>query len=239
MKKTFKRIGFFLLVIITIIVYSGMHLDIPREELERKYAIGASQFLDLSDGARVHFRDEGEKGHPVIVLLHGFNGSLFNFEHLVPFLIDDFRLVSIDLPGFGLTGAIPSAVYNTQSFMDTVTTVTSYLDIQKFSIAGNSMGGRVAWQYAIEFPDKVLGLVLIASSGVMTNEDRNRIEERKNNFPIVWRLLGSKFIKNFLLLYTPKFFATQGLKIAVYDQKLASTRYAKQFHELTLMELNF
>ena len=56
---------------------SGTYLDIPREELEAKYAKGSSQFLDLPNGARIHFRDEGKPESPAIVLLHGFNGSLF------------------------------------------------------------------------------------------------------------------------------------------------------------------
>ena len=108
MKKTLKWIGIFIIAILVVLVYSGIYLDIPRKELEAKYATGSSQFLDLSDGARIHFRDEGKAESPVIVLLHGFNGSLFNFERLVPLLANDFRLISIDLPGFGLTGATPS-----------------------------------------------------------------------------------------------------------------------------------
>ena len=144
MKKTFKWIGILIIVIFVVLIYSGTYLDISREELEAKYATGSSQFLNLPDGARIHFRDEGKTESPVIVLLHGFNGSLFNFERLVPLLADDFRLISIDLPGFGLTGAIPSADYTTESFMDTITKLTNQLGIEKFSIAGNSMGGGVA-----------------------------------------------------------------------------------------------
>ena len=171
MKKTMKWIGVFIIAFLIILIYSGTYLDIPREELEAKYATGSSQFLDLPDGARIHFRDEGRPDNPAIVLLHGFNGSLFNFERLVPLLAKDFRLISIDLPGFGLTGAIPSANYTTESFMDTVTSLTNQLGIEKFLIAGNSMGGGVAWRYTLEHPTKVEGLILLASSGVGSKED--------------------------------------------------------------------
>ena len=68
------------IAIFFVLIYSGTYLDIPREELEAKYATGSSQFLDLPDGARIHFRDEGRPDNPAIVLLHGFNGSLFNFD---------------------------------------------------------------------------------------------------------------------------------------------------------------
>ncbi len=225
-----------MVTILVIFIFSGIHLDIPREELEEKYATGSSQFLDLSDGTRIHFRDEGNAKNPTVILLHGFNGSLLNFDRLVPLLVEDYRLVSIDLPGFGLTGAIPSADYSTESFIDTVTTLTTHLGIEKFSIAGNSMGGGVAWRYALNNPRKVESLILIASSGVMTEEDSRKFAERKDNSPIVWRLMNSNILKRFLNYYTPKFFATQGLKVSVYDQKLANIEHAMQFHDLVLLE---
>jgi len=236
MKKILKWIGIFIIAILIILIYSGTYLDIPREKLEAKYATGSSQFLDLPDGARIHFRDEGRPDNPAIVLLHGFNGSLFNFERLVPLLAKDFRLISIDLPGFGLTGAIPSANYTTESFMDTVTSLTNQLGIEKFLIAGNSMGGGVAWRYTLEHPAKVEGLILLASSGVGSKEDVKKFEERENNPPIVWKLMNSTLFKKFLNYYTPKFFATEGLKRSVYDQKFADADHANQFHDLVLLQ---
>ena len=236
MKKILKWIGIFIIAILIILIYSGTYLDIPREKLEAKYATGSSQFLDLPDGARIHFRDEGRPDNPAIVLLHGFNGSLFNFERLVPLLAKDFRLISIDLPGFGLTGAIPSANYTTESFMDTVTSLTNQLGIEKFLIAGNSMGGGVAWRYTLEHPAKVEGLILLASSGVGSKEDVKKFEERESNPPIVWKLMNSTLFKKFLNYYTPKFFATEGLKRSVYDQKFADADHANQFHDLVLLQ---
>ena len=236
MKKTFKWIGILIITILIVLVYSGLYLDIPRKELETKYATGSSQFLDLPDGARIHFRDEGEPNNPVIVLLHGFNGSLFNFERLVPLLANDFRLISIDLPGFGLTGATPSADYTTEGFINAVTKLTDELGIEKFSIAGNSMGGGVAWRYALEYPSKVEGLILLASSGVGSKEDVKKFEERENNTPIVWKLMDSDLLKKFLHYYTPKFFATEGLKRSVYDQQHANADHANQFHDLVLLQ---
>ena len=202
MKKVLKTTSLFLLLSIGILIFTGIYFDIQREKLETKYATGASQFLDLPDGARIHFRDEGKTDKPAIVLLHGFNGSLLNFERLVPLLANNFRLVSLDLPGFGLTGATPNADYTTKN----------------------------------EYPSKVEGLILLASSGVMTKEDRDRFEQRKDNSPIVWRLMGSSVIKKILMYYTPRFFAAQGLKASVFNQELATKEYARQFHDLTLLE---
>jgi alpha-beta hydrolase superfamily lysophospholipase len=126
MKKVLKTISLFLLLSIGVLIFTGVYFDIPREKLETKYATEASQFLNLPDGTRIHYRDEGRADKPAIVLLHGFNGSLLNFERLVPLLANDFRLVSLDLPGFGLTGATPSADYTSNSYMDIVTSITNY-----------------------------------------------------------------------------------------------------------------
>ena len=236
MKNFLKYLTLSFFILLVIAVYSGTYLDIPRDKLEAKYASGASEFLDLKNGSRIHYRDEGDLYKPAIILLHGFNGSLFNFERMVPLLSKEFRLISIDLPGFGLTGAIPSMDYSTQNSILVINELTSYLGLEKFSIAGNSMGGGIAWRYALENPEKTQSLILLASSGIYSSEERLQIEESERESPLVWKLMRSNFVSYFLSLYTPKFFATQGLKTSVYDPNLATEEIANQFHELTLMQ---
>ena len=236
MKNFLKYLTLSFFILLVIAVYSGTYLDIPRDKLEAKYASGASKFLDLKNGSRIHYRDEGDLYKPAIILLHGFNGSLFNFERMVPLLSKEFRLISIDLPGFGLTGAVPSMDYSTQNSILVINELTSYLGMEKFSIAGNSMGGGIAWRYALENPEKTQSLVLLASSGIYSSEERLQIEESERESPLVWKLMRSNFVSYFLSLYTPKFFATQGLKTSVYDPNLATEEIANQFHELTLMQ---
>ena len=236
MKSFLKYLTLSFFILLVIAVYSGTYLDIPRDKLEAKYASGASEFLNLKNGSRIHYRDEGDLYKPAIILLHGFNGSLFNFERMVPLLSKEFRLISIDLPGFGLTGAVPSMDYSTQNSILVINELTSYLGMEKFSIAGNSMGGGIAWRYALENPEKTQSLILLASSGIYSSEERLQIEESERESPLVWKLMRSNFVSYFLSLYTPKFFATQGLKTSVYDPNLATEEIANQFHELTLMQ---
>ena len=215
--------------------YSGTFLDITRGELQQKYATESSDFLKTPDGKIIHYKDEGDPSLPTIVFLHGFNGSLFNFERLVPFLDNEFRLVSIDLPGFGLTGAIPSEDYSNDSFIETVNQITEHLNIVTFSIAGNSMGGGVAWRFALLHPEKIDALILLASSSISRKEERERVESQKRETPWAWRLMRSNLTKFFLSYYTPKFFATQGLKASVFDEKIATDELATQFHDLVLL----
>ena len=233
--KILKPITLITVIGISIFIYSGIFFDISRTELEQKYAVKPSSFLELSDGKIIHYRDEGEIDLPVVVFLHGFNGSLFNFERLTSLLSDEFRIVSLDLPGFGLTGAIPSKNYSNQSFMDTVTEVVDHLNIANFSIAGNSMGGGVAWRYTLSYPERVNALILLASSGILKKEERERIEDQNRQTPWVWKLMRSNLMNFALSYYTPKFFATQGLRSSVYDEDLATTELALQFHDLVLL----
>ena len=236
MKNFLKYLTLSFFILLVIAVYSGTYLDIPRDKLEAKYASGASEFLNLKNGSRIHYRDEGDLYKPAIILLHGFNGSLFNFERMVPLLSKEFRLISIDLPGFGLTGAIPSMDYSTQNSILVINELTKHLGVEEFSIAGNSMGGGIAWRYALENPEKTQSLILLASSGIYSSEERLQIEESERESPLVWKLMRSNFVSYFLSIYTPKFFATQGLKTSVYDPNLATDEIANQFHELTLMQ---
>ena len=233
MKKVLKWIGLLITAILVVFIYRGTYFDIPREELESKYAIGASGFLIMDDGSRIHYRDEGNVQGPAIVLLHGFNGSLFNFERLVPLLADDFRLVSMDLPAFGLTGAVPSENYTTENFVNTVLEVTTQLGLEKFSIAGNSMGGHTAWRYALQYPDQIETLILIAAAGVWTEED---LERASSEGPLIWKIMSSDLAKGVLLYFSPRFFSEQGLKTAIADPELVTESLVDQFHQLALLK---
>ena len=80
--------------------------DLSREQLAAIYVNDKSKFIKLSNGADVHYRDEGNPNGPVLLMLHGGFGSLHNWEGWVPYLGNDYRLVSLDLPAHGLTGQL-------------------------------------------------------------------------------------------------------------------------------------
>jgi len=236
MKQLFILTTSTILILLSLLIYSGIYIDLSRDELEKKYAKPPSKFLNLSDGTRIHYRDEGPSNSPILVLLHGANGSLFNFEKLVPFLDDNFRVLTIDLPAFGLTGAVPSGDYSLQTSFRVIDSVLEHLDIESLILGGNSMGGGVSWRYAIENPKRVKGLVLLSSSGIPGERASRESSSRSADTPLVWKLMRSPLATNILSFYTPKFFATQGLKASVYDSNMATTEWANQFHELTLLE---
>lgn len=165
--------------------------EIPWETLEKKYANAESQWVDLPGGHRVHYRDQGNPDGPVLVLVHGFAANLETWEPWVARLGKDYRIVTLDLPGFGLTRSPKGYLLTDTAFDDTVTGVADHLKLGKFILAGNSMGGAVAWQYALNHPDRLDGLVLVNAAGWPAEGDRK-------GSPIAFKILANP-VGRFLL----------------------------------------
>jgi pimeloyl-ACP methyl ester carboxylesterase len=138
--------------------------DKPRPALEAKYATPPSQFL-MVEGVRLHIRDTGMRNAPVIILLHGFGSSLHTWESCAQLLDTQYRVVRLDLPGFGLTGQDPTGDYTDVRSIAIVIALMDRLDIRRAVFVGNSMGGRIAWKFASLHPARVEKLVLIAPDG--------------------------------------------------------------------------
>ena len=120
LNKILKYFLLLILILLAFIIYNSLYFDIPKENVIAKHAKGASEFLELKDGSLIHVRDEGNKNGSTLVLIHGFNGSLFNFESMNKFLLDDFRIISLDLPAHGLTGPVNSDDYSIDGFITAV-----------------------------------------------------------------------------------------------------------------------
>ena len=138
--------------------------DLPAAYLERRYADERSAFLEV-DGARVHYRDEGPRDGPTLVALHGMYSSLHTWEEWTRALSDDVRVVRLDLPGFGLTGPNEQRAYDMPYYADVLESFCAALDLGEVAIAGNSLGGGIAWRFAAAHPGRVDRLLLLDSVG--------------------------------------------------------------------------
>lgn len=145
--------------------------DLPVATLNARYTNAESEFADVGD-LRVHFRVEGDErdDKPTVVLLHGTGASLHTWAGWIPILSPDFTVVSVDLPGFGLTGRAPGDDYSLDAYLDFLDEFARELDLDSFHLVGNSLGGRIAWHYAITRPERVQRLVLIDASGFPRND---------------------------------------------------------------------
>jgi hypothetical protein len=103
----FKFIKWLMIILVATIVglaLTFLRADIPAAEAEALYANEASEFIVLENGQRVHYRDEGNADGPPLILVHGSSASLHTWEQWVGLLGDEFRIISMDSQGHGLTG---------------------------------------------------------------------------------------------------------------------------------------
>lgn len=139
--------------------------DTPYEQLEATYAQSDSKYVDLAGGVRVHYRDAGDPSRPTIVLVHGYGDSFTTWEKWIPALAGSYRVIALDLPGHGLTRAPDDWTPGADTFLATLDGFATALSLPRFVLAGNSMGGGIAWGYAIAHPERVRGLVLVDAAG--------------------------------------------------------------------------
>lgn len=174
--------------------------DKPVAELAVRWAQPPSKFIDVQ-GQQVHLRDEGPRdtGAPgvpdsalPVVLLHGTSASLHTWEGWARDLRTDRRVVRFDLPGFALTGPNPQNDYSIDTYVKFVTATLDRLGIQRFVLAGNSLGGQIAWATAAAWPQRVARLVLVDATGYGVDP---------KNAPLGFQLAGLPVTRD-LMAYT-------------------------------------
>lgn len=122
------------------------------------------------DGTLVFYEVEGNN-EETIVLLHGGGpgaSTRSNFEYNLPELGEHYRLVLIDLPGYGKSGPATQAARESAFayYAKVVAAVLDDLDIHRVSLIGNSLGGGVAFRFANLYPERTIRLVLLGPAGV-------------------------------------------------------------------------
>jgi pimeloyl-ACP methyl ester carboxylesterase len=159
-----KTVGV-LLFLTALLMWMSRAPDWPVEALVAQWAPPPSQFIDL-DGQLVHLRDVGPRDDPEpLVLVHGTSDSLHTWEGWVKALSAQHRVISFDLPGFGLTGPSASGDYRGDTYARFVLALMDRLQVQRFAIGGNSLGGEVAWRTAWLAPQRVSKLILVDAAG--------------------------------------------------------------------------
>jgi pimeloyl-ACP methyl ester carboxylesterase len=160
----------FIASLLGIALYGLWTPDLERPELENRYVSSSSKMIEV-DGLKVHYQDTGPHDAPVLLLLHGFGSSLQTWDDWSAKLDKKYRVIRLDLPGFGLTGASPVHDYSEESDVVFLTHFSNKLGLDKFSIIGHSMGGKMAWSLAAAQPERVQALVLMAPDGFPEAKD--------------------------------------------------------------------
>jgi len=194
-------------------------LDRSSRTLERRYTNGDSAFLDLGD-VQMHYRDEGPRDAPVVVALHGSCSSLHTWDGWAERLSDRFRVVRLDMPGFGLTGPRESR-HTLEGLIESVGALCDELGLEEVAVAGNSLGGGIAWRLAVERPDLVERLVLVDAGGATLLSHIARH----------YRTLGVEFLTRYA---TPRMAVRMLLRDAYGDTAKVTENLVTRYYDLLL-----
>jgi pimeloyl-ACP methyl ester carboxylesterase len=219
--KKIKYVFYTIIVVLILLIKGVVYSDIPVEELKKKYANEFSKFIEV-DGMQVHYRDEG-KGTP-IVLIHGTASSLHTWNDWTEELKKTHRVLRMDLPAFGITGANANADYSIQNYTRFLQEFLSKVNVDNFYLVGNSLGGNIAWDYAAEHPEKVKKLVLIDASGLQTNKPQ----------PWIFKLAKTPVLNSLFLYVTPKAVIKDNMEQVYHDDSKITDELITRYHEMAL-----
>ncbi len=193
--------------------------DRPLASLKEAYTYSDSEFVEVG-GMNVHYRRTGSG--PALVLLHGTGASLHTWEGWTQVLADSFTVISLDLPAFGLTGPHPERDYSIASYVDFLEAFAKKLPLDTFYLAGNSLGGLIAWSYATAYPDRVEKLVLVDPSG-MPND---------HGTPLGLKLAETPVVGQVLRYITPKPLFAKSLRDVYGDPAAVSDEVVDRYFQL-------
>lgn len=209
---------------------AGCARDIPYATLKAKYATPASRFVTLPDGVTVHYRDQGRADAPPIVMVHGFAANLDAWEPWVARLGNEHRIITLDLPAHGLTTVPAGYQVSTEGQVEVVDQLTRVLHADRFVLAGNSMGGGVAWNYALAHPERVAALILVDSAGMPRAPKAG--EKKREGQPAIFVIMRNPIGRAILRKVDPAPLAKKGLKQAYVDETLVTPALVDRYVEL-------
>ncbi len=205
-----KALKIIALAFVAFILVAALYLWTPdksKAELEKIYGSPKNAYVSAL-GVQLHYQDTGPSKNTIpILFLHGFGASLQTWDTWAQALSEDYRVISVDLPGFGLTGEDPSGIYTDQRSVEVLEAFLKELKILKVVLVGNSMGGKFAWQFAARYPNQVSKLVLISPDGYASPG----IEYgKKSEVPAIAELYRYFFSKDFLAMNLEPAYANPG-----------------------------
>ncbi|MGI9290511.1 MAG: alpha/beta fold hydrolase [Gammaproteobacteria bacterium] len=166
-------LGLLSLSLVGLLVALYMYRDVPVEVLEARYGNEASQYMEVA-GVRLHYRDEGPRDAPAVVLVHANFASLLGWEPWAEALKDKYRVVRFDMTSHGLTGPDPTGDYTLERTLEITEAFIDELGLNNITIGGTSLGGTVSVFYTIRNPERVDNLILLSPGSLEGKEQQAR-----------------------------------------------------------------
>jgi pimeloyl-ACP methyl ester carboxylesterase len=233
MKQRLLKLFGLLLMLTALAIPLARAPDRPVQTLVARWAPPPSDFIDVK-GQIVHLRDEGLRGDPSpIVLLHGTGASLHTWEGWVTTLRKTRRVITLDLPGFGLTGPFTGQYaaddYRGDTYARFVLDVLDALKIDSAVIGGNSLGGEVAWRAVTLAPSRFTRLLLIDASGH---------DFTPGSVPLGFRIARIPWANRIGEHLLPRALVAASVANVYGDDSRISAALVDRYYELTLREGN-
>ncbi len=215
-------------LVLLALILPHAYAGVEPARLEAVYGGSSARFTATPTHGRLHYRDEGPTGGQPILLLHGTASSLHTFDDVAAGLRERHRVLRFDLPGFGLSGPCKDCSYSPAEDARVVAEFLAAVGEERAVIvAGNSLGGRIAWEFALQRPESVRGLVLIDSLGYPWPEKPAGIALAR--VP----LLGA--VQQWI---TPRFLIRQSLLEVYGDDTKVDAALVERHHQLLLRRGN-
>ena len=199
--------------------------DIPREDLSAEYLAQPSDLVKVED-AILHVRDTGPREASPVILIHGFGSSLHTWEDWATVLEQDYRVIRFDMPGAGLSPPDPQRDYTDARVIALLASLMDQNGIERATLIGNSIGGRIAWTMASAYPERVEKLVLVSPDG-FASPSFGYGEATKA--PAI--LHASKY-------FLPRWALRPNLEVAYADPDKLSDNTVERYHDLLLARGN-
>ena len=224
-----KRLKIVTILIAGAFLMSSCDSDIPVAQLKVKYQKANSEFIDI-DGVSVHYIMEGRMDDSLpIVFIHGTSASLHTWDTLSSLLKTNKKIIRFDLPAFGLTGPNRLNQYSFNFYNQFLDQLLLKLNVTQCIVAGNSLGGSIAWNYAIASPNKVKQLILLDASGYPKKDEKGSLG---------FKLAGIPVLNQALKHISPISLIRKSLEDAFYNKALVTEQMVHQYHDLLLREGN-
>jgi pimeloyl-ACP methyl ester carboxylesterase len=165
-----------LVLVVGYLVLSSSLLEMPLKDLEAKYQLPGSRWLDI-DGIRVHYVDEAPAGAtnaPVVVLSHASFMSLRSWDKLAAALLaKGYRVIRMDYMNAGLSGSDGKGINDMERNITILTELPGRLGVSRFDLVGTSSGGQIGFIFAGRYPERVGRFVLINTGGMPRTPQSN------------------------------------------------------------------
>lgn len=177
-----------------------------------------SRFLEV-DGVRTRYVDMGD-AEQVIIFIHGFSSSLYSWQACLEPISRQYRVVALDLKGFGFSGK-PESNYTNDEYVDFVVHFMDALGVERATLCGNSMGGGIAWRTALKYPDRVNKLILVDASGYAST---------RSGTPFIMKLGRLPGMEKLFSLFTTRGRIRSSLESAYYDDERVTEKTVDAYY---------